>query len=117
MIFAAGFLRDVAAAQEPVHPKEVVQYVRDARKAGLNDKQIQQNAEGAGWPSVAVTDALTAAGAASPATTGKNPDKDPAATKTSDAAEAKPAASPPAAANPSPPAKPEAATLPAPSTG
>ena len=113
MIFAAGVLRDVAVAQETAPPKELVQYVRDARKAGLNDKQIQQNAEGAGWPGVAVTDALTAAAPASPKTTWKNPGKDPVATKTADTAEVKPAASQPAADNPTAPVKPEAAGAPA----
>jgi polysaccharide export outer membrane protein len=41
--------------------KELVQYVRDAKKAGLNDGDIQKNAVQAGWPEAAVTDALTAA--------------------------------------------------------
>jgi polysaccharide export outer membrane protein len=105
MIFAAGVLRDVATAQETAPPKELMQYVRDARKAGLNDKQIQQNAEGAGWPSVAVAGALTAAAPAGAATTEKNPGKDPVATKTA------------AEDNPTAPVKPEAASEPAPTPG
>ena len=47
-------------AQEPdkTIPKELVQYVRDAQKAGQSDAQIQQNAVNAGWPTVSVTDAM-----------------------------------------------------------
>jgi polysaccharide biosynthesis/export protein len=37
-------------------PKELLQYVRDAQKAGLNTSEIQQNAVNAGWPSTVVTD-------------------------------------------------------------
>ena len=38
------------AAQTADPPKELVEYIRDARKAGLNDTQIQKNGEKAGWP-------------------------------------------------------------------
>ena len=39
-------------------PKALVQYVQDARKLGLTDAQIQQNAVKAGWPAQAVTSAI-----------------------------------------------------------
>lgn len=45
-------------AVDKTPPKELLQYVRDARKAGLNPTEIQQNAVNAGWPAGAVTDAL-----------------------------------------------------------
>jgi polysaccharide export outer membrane protein len=47
-------------------PKELVQYIRDARKAGLKDVQIEQNAIKAGWPAAAVTSAIES-GSSSPA--------------------------------------------------
>lgn len=40
-------------------PKELVQYVKDAQKAGQTPTQIQQNAVTAGWPPATVSDALT----------------------------------------------------------
>src|SRR5579872_5703650 len=45
-------------AKEPQLPNELVQYVRDARKAGLKEEQIQQNALNAGWPADVVNSAL-----------------------------------------------------------
>lgn len=39
-------------------PKELVQYVKDAQKAGQTASQIQQSAVTAGWPAATVTDAL-----------------------------------------------------------
>jgi polysaccharide biosynthesis/export protein len=45
-------------AQDKALPKELVQYVRDARKAGLNDSQIQQNAVKVGWPAAVVGEAI-----------------------------------------------------------
>jgi polysaccharide export outer membrane protein len=46
-----------AKGQDKV-PKELVQYVQDAQKAGLNPFKIQENAVNAGWPSALVSDAL-----------------------------------------------------------
>src|SRR5580704_6149067 len=62
LLSAGGFnLRaleqESAAPNTP--PKELVQYIRDARKAGLNEFQIQQNAVNSGWPQGLVTDAIT----------------------------------------------------------
>src|ERR1017187_10320044 len=45
-------------AQDKAAPKELAQYIRDARKAGLNDGQIQQNAVKAGWPAAVVSEAI-----------------------------------------------------------
>jgi polysaccharide biosynthesis/export protein len=57
--FVLGLLLVVAGhAEQPA--KELVEYVRQARKAGLKDGQIQQNALKAGWPTAAVTAALEA---------------------------------------------------------
>src|SRR5690349_16017992 len=58
----------VGLAQDKTIPKELIQYVRDARKAGLQDDQIQQNAVKAGWPAAAVGEAIkNPAGDAKPA--------------------------------------------------
>lgn len=48
--------QESAAPSTP--PKELVQYIRDARKAGLNEFQIQQNAVNSGWPQGLVTQAI-----------------------------------------------------------
>jgi polysaccharide export outer membrane protein len=47
------------AAQGHTPPKELVQYIRDAEKAGQTTFQIQQNAVDSGWPIATVTEALT----------------------------------------------------------
>jgi polysaccharide export outer membrane protein len=47
-----------AFGQENTPPKELVQYVRDARKAGQNEFQIQQNAVNSGWPQPVVNEAI-----------------------------------------------------------
>jgi len=57
VIVAAGCL---AAAPQEAPPKELIQYVRDARKAGLKDDQIEKNAITAGWAAPAVKDAIEA---------------------------------------------------------
>jgi polysaccharide biosynthesis/export protein len=62
LLLSIGGFRSQAFAQETttpaVPPKELVQYVRDARKAGQNDFQIQQNAVSSGWPQNVVTEAI-----------------------------------------------------------
>jgi polysaccharide export outer membrane protein len=47
-----------AAGQETASAKELIQYVQDARKAGLKDSDIQRNAESTGWPAPMVKDAM-----------------------------------------------------------
>lgn len=39
-------------------PKELVEYVREARKTGQNEFQIQQNAVKSGWPEAVVNEAI-----------------------------------------------------------
>lgn len=50
------------APQSPAPPEQLVQYVRDARKAGLDDRQIERDAARAGWGADAVKSALAQAG-------------------------------------------------------
>lgn len=45
-------------AQDETPPKELIQYVRDAKKAGQNEVQIQQNAVNSGWPLLKVNEAI-----------------------------------------------------------
>jgi polysaccharide export outer membrane protein len=52
------FMLVIGMAQDKAIPKDLAQYVRDARKAGLSDTQIQQNAVKAGWAAAAVADAM-----------------------------------------------------------
>jgi polysaccharide biosynthesis/export protein len=58
VIFSAVCLFGQAPADN-APPKELLQYIRDAKKAGLSSSEIQQNATNAGWPAATVTDALT----------------------------------------------------------
>ena len=47
------------AAQGHTPPKDLVQDIRDAEKAGQTTFQIQPNAVDSGWPIATVTEALT----------------------------------------------------------
>jgi len=47
-----------AAASADQAPADLVQYVRDARKLGLKDAQIQQNLVKAGWPAATVNQVI-----------------------------------------------------------
>jgi polysaccharide export outer membrane protein len=76
LFLSAMALHGIAADQTKAPPKELVQYVREAAKLGLEDKEIQQNAVIAGWPAPLVKETLAlvhtmdeAAVAASPAKT------------------------------------------------
>ena len=54
---------ELCASDEPKAappPKELVQYVRDAAKLGLNDGEIERNAAAAGWSGALVKTALAA---------------------------------------------------------
>jgi polysaccharide biosynthesis/export protein len=64
--FLVLMLGTLCIAQDKAIPTELVQYIRDARKAGLKDSQIQQNAIKAGWPAATVGEAI-----ASPSGDGK----------------------------------------------
>jgi polysaccharide export outer membrane protein len=47
-----------AFGQENTPPKELVQYIRDSKKSGQNEFQIQQNAVNSGWPQPVVNEAI-----------------------------------------------------------
>jgi len=47
-----------AKPQQQAPPDELIQYVQDAKKAGLNAEQIEKNAILAGWAKPAVEQAL-----------------------------------------------------------
>jgi polysaccharide export outer membrane protein len=57
-IVALGVLQLSVAGQENAPSKELIQYVRDAKKAGLEETQIQQNAIKAGWTEQDIKNAL-----------------------------------------------------------
>ena len=58
LVLALGTLSIVVTGQEKAIPKDLIQYIRDARKAGLSDEQIQAKAVQAGWPALTVTEAF-----------------------------------------------------------
>jgi polysaccharide export outer membrane protein len=60
-IVAIGLL-PLYAQEKGATAGELIQYIRDARKAGLNDQQIQKNAVGAGWSEAAIAKAITTVG-------------------------------------------------------
>jgi polysaccharide biosynthesis/export protein len=51
-----AFAQETAAPSAP--PKELVDYVREAKKSGQNEFQIQQNAVKSGWPEGVVNEAI-----------------------------------------------------------
>ena len=57
LVASAGACAQQSATEQPI-PNELLQYIRDARKAGINEKQIQQNALSAGWPADVVSGAI-----------------------------------------------------------
>jgi polysaccharide export outer membrane protein len=88
-------------------PKELIEYLRQARNAGLKEPEIRKNAETAGWPEGSVTDALEAT---RPAKHSTGPEKPPKAavnhaTATTDGGRPEPAL-------PTSPASPAAAVKP-----
>jgi polysaccharide export outer membrane protein len=60
LLILFGSLCLVAPAQEAGPPKELVEYVDLARKAGISEAEIQANASKAGWPPEMISAALTA---------------------------------------------------------
>jgi polysaccharide biosynthesis/export protein len=60
LIFSS--LPERAFGQEQPPAKELVEYIRDAKKAGITDEQIQQNAVKAGWAAAAVKEAMESVG-------------------------------------------------------
>ena len=57
-LVSATFPFRAAAQEETAIPKELIQYVKDAQKAGLKTAQIRQNAVKAGWPEITVDEAI-----------------------------------------------------------
>jgi polysaccharide export outer membrane protein len=57
-ILALGILTILPVHAEQNTPKELLQYILEARKAGLKDEEIQQNASQVGWPAAVVTQAI-----------------------------------------------------------
>jgi polysaccharide biosynthesis/export protein len=119
-IVAAGALCvGPGRAEQP--PKELVQYVREARKAGLNEGQVQQNALKAGWSPAVVADAIQSAGEeAAPSPSAKPPKELASAVERKDQETAHPsnaaAVSGPNSATPAASEKPDTATPAAPDT-
>jgi polysaccharide export outer membrane protein len=95
-----GFLlAGVLTAQRQEVPRELMEYVRQARKAGLADSQIKLNAVRAGWPPEDLDAAL------GPANAPSAPKTEPVVTPKPAAREVAPvvsATTPPAAAAPTP---------------
>ena len=58
LIGVSAIHTSLALAEGKTPPKDLVKYVRDAKKAGLMDVQAQQKAILAGWSAAAVTDAI-----------------------------------------------------------
>ena len=56
-----GAVMMAAGAQADNPPQELVQYVRDARRQGLKDSSIKQNAVVVGWPATMVDAAIASA--------------------------------------------------------
>jgi hypothetical protein len=105
LILIFSMLPGSAAGQNQAPAKELIQYIRDAQKAGLNGQQIQQNALTAGWPAAAVKDAMDSLmPAAKTGTPPAAPGNEPVPPK-----------SQPAGSQPQPVNKPEAATFEQPS--
>src|SRR5262249_40037522 len=56
LAFGMGVLPSAAQSAPPA--KELVQYVQDAKKRGVTDARIRQQASAIGWPAAAVDEAL-----------------------------------------------------------
>jgi polysaccharide export outer membrane protein len=97
-------------------PKELVQYVRDAQKAGLKAPQIRQNAVKAGWGEAMVDNAISSAGAnsKSPTVAEKPAPVDIQKDATPEPSPAPVAATPPASPAVAPPAETTMPKTPAP---
>jgi polysaccharide biosynthesis/export protein len=57
-ILGVGLSSSNAQAQDPKLDHKLVQYIKDAKKSGQDEAQVQQKAIKAGWPAAAVTQAL-----------------------------------------------------------
>jgi polysaccharide export outer membrane protein len=66
-VLVLGILTVSAAAAQQRPAQALVQYIRDARTAGLKDDEIQQNAQKAGWQTAEIAAAIQSIAAATPA--------------------------------------------------
>ena len=66
-LLVLGILTVLAAEAQQRPTQELVQYVRDARKAGLKDEEIQQIALKAGWQTAEIASAIQSIAAANSA--------------------------------------------------
>ena len=58
LLFLCGMGLTAAAQDKATPPADLVQYVRDAKKSGLNDGQIESIAVKAGWTAADVGSAM-----------------------------------------------------------
>ena len=59
LLAALGIAVVSSAAQERVLPKELLQYIQDAKKRGVNDAKIKRDAVAVGWAAPLVDEAIT----------------------------------------------------------
>ena len=70
LLYLCAWSQLFAVEQTTPPARELTQFIRDARQAGLKDQQIQQSAQKAGWPAETVKEALE-----TPAATSKTVEK------------------------------------------
>jgi polysaccharide export outer membrane protein len=115
LVLAFAIVLPEASGQTKTVPEALTQYVRDARKAGLDETHIQQKAVTAGWPAADVASALAATApakakpepapnAATTPTPTWNPPGTPAASPAATTRSASEQAAPPVAGGTVPPA-------------
>ena len=68
VLLSLGAKVAISQAAEPVLPKELMQYVRQAKGQGVTDAKIKKQAEAVGWPVTLVEAALVSAKDTKPAT-------------------------------------------------
>jgi polysaccharide export outer membrane protein len=69
VLFAVLGFGAISSAAQPTLPKELVQYIRDAKKGGITDARIRQQAIAIGWSSAVVDQALASENKTAAATT------------------------------------------------
>src|SRR5215467_413224 len=58
LVLILNALAGPAIGQDQTPAKELVQYIRDAKKAGVSDAEIERNAVSTGWNPAAVKEAV-----------------------------------------------------------
>src|SRR5215467_11534223 len=61
VLISVGAQVAISQATEPALPKELVQYVRQAKGQGVTDAKIRKQAQAVGWPATLVDAALVSA--------------------------------------------------------